>query len=69
MLGLEEAKMLAAMIKINPPLRIMNLEQNNLDTQCAKLIGDALLSNSNLQVLNISKNKLSDLGINFLLQS
>lgn len=69
MLGLEEAKMLAAMIKINPPLRIMNLEQNNLDTQCAKLIGDALLSNSNLQVFNISKNKLSDLGVNYLLQS
>lgn len=31
MLGLEEAKMLAAMIKMDPPLKILNLEQNNLD--------------------------------------
>jgi len=48
MLGLEEAKMLAAMIKVNPPLKQLNLEINNLDAQCAKLIGDALYSNSNL---------------------
>lgn len=69
MLGYEEAKMLAAMIKIDPPLRTLNLEQNNLDAQCAKLIGKALKENTNLQVLNVSKNALSDLGINFLLQS
>ncbi len=61
--------MLAAMIKIDPPLRTLNLEQNNLDAQCAKLIGKALKENTNLQVLNVSKNALSDLGINFLLQS
>jgi Ran GTPase-activating protein (RanGAP) involved in mRNA processing and transport len=69
MLGFEEAKMLAAMIRVNPPLRTLNLEINNLDAQCAKLIADALKSNSNLELINISKNKLSDLGINYLLQS
>jgi len=31
MLGLEEAKMIAAMIKVNPPLTTLNLETNNLD--------------------------------------
>lgn len=31
MLGLEEAKMLADMIKMNPPLKTLNLETNNLD--------------------------------------
>lgn len=31
MLGFEEAKMLAAMIKMNPPLKTLNLEINNLD--------------------------------------
>jgi hypothetical protein len=48
MLGYEEAKMLAAMIKIDPPLRTLNLEQNNLDAQCARLIGKALQANTNL---------------------
>lgn len=69
MLGLEEAKMLADMIKMNPPLTTLNLEINNLDAQCGKLIADALQSNDNLQILNVSKNLLSDLGINYLLQS
>jgi len=69
MLGLEEAKMLAAMIKVNPPLKTLNLEINNLDANCAKLIAEALQSNDNLKILNISKNKLADLGINYLLQS
>ena len=67
MLGLEEARMLAAMIKMNPPLRTLNLEINSLDSQCAKLIADALTGNSNLQVLNLARNKLSDLGINYIL--
>ncbi len=31
MLGFEEAKMLAAMIRVNPPLKTLNLEINNLD--------------------------------------
>lgn len=42
MLGLEEAKMLAAMIKVNPPLRTLNLEMNNLDAKCGKLIAQSL---------------------------
>lgn len=67
MLGFEEAKMLAAMIKMNPPLKTLNLEINNLDASCAKLLAEALQSNSNLQVLNIAKNKLADLGIFWLL--
>ena len=66
MLGFEEAKMIAAMIKMNPPLKTLNLELNNLDADCAKLIADALKFNSNLAVLNISKNKLADLGVNYL---
>lgn len=68
MLGHDEAKMIAAMIKANPPLRTLNLELNNLDAECGKLIADALKFNSNLAVLNISKNKLSDLGVTFLLR-
>jgi Ran GTPase-activating protein (RanGAP) involved in mRNA processing and transport len=66
MLGFEEAKMIAAMIKMNPPLRTLNLELNNLDADCAKLIAESLKFNSNLAVLNISKNKLADLGVNYL---
>jgi hypothetical protein len=31
MLGIDAAKMLAEMIKDDPPLRILNLESNNLD--------------------------------------
>lgn len=31
MLGIEEAKMLAGMIRVNSPLRTLNLELNNLD--------------------------------------
>lgn len=42
MLTFEEAKMLAAMLKSNPPLKTLNLETNNLDANCAKLIGQAI---------------------------
>ena len=31
MIGLQEAIMLTEMIKMNPPLKSLNLEQNNLD--------------------------------------
>ena len=54
MLGLSEARMLAQMIRLNPPLQTLNLQINNLDADCAKLFGAALESNSNLQVLNLS---------------
>lgn len=68
MIGFEEAKMIASMIKMNPPLRTLNLEMNNLDAECAKLIAEALKFNSNLAILNISSNKLADLGVTFLLR-
>ena len=55
------------MIKINSPLKTLNLEKNNLDADCGILFANVLKSNSNLQVLNISKNKLGDMGINYLL--
>lgn len=42
MLGIEEAKMLAGMIKVNPPLRTLNLEMNNLDANCGRLLASAL---------------------------
>lgn len=48
MLGLDAARMLAKMIKVNPPLTSLNLTKNNLDSDCAKLIGEALESNDNL---------------------
>ena len=69
MLGFEEAKMLAAMIELDPPLKTLNLETNNLDAACAKLIADALAKNSNLLSLNLARNKLSDLGINCIVQT
>jgi Leucine-rich repeat (LRR) protein len=69
MLGFEEAKLLAAMIELDPPLRTLNLETNNLDAACAKLIANALTKNSNLLSLNLARNKLSDLGINYIIQT
>ena len=48
MLGFAETKMIAFMLMSNPPLKILNLENNNLDDQCSKLLGKALLSNYNL---------------------
>ena len=68
MIGFEEAKMIASMIKMNPPLKTLNLEMNNLDAECAKLIAEALKFNSNLAVLNISSNRLADLGVTYLLR-
>ena len=68
MIGFEETKILASMIKMNPPLKTLNLELNNLDAECAKLIADALIYNSNLALLNISFNRLADLGVTLLLR-
>jgi len=68
MLGPEEAKLIAEMIKLDPPLRTLNLEMNNLDAECAKMIAEALKFNTNLAILNISKNKLADLGVMTLLR-
>jgi len=68
MIGLEEAKLLASMIRMNPLLKTLNLEMNNLDSDCAKLIAEALNHNSNLALLNISFNRLADLGVTLLLR-
>jgi Ran GTPase-activating protein (RanGAP) involved in mRNA processing and transport len=68
MLGADEAKLIAEMIKLDPPLRTLNLEMNNLDADCAQLIAEALKFNTNLAILNISKNKLADLGVTTLLR-
>ena len=68
MLGADEAKLIADMIKLDPPLRTLNLEMNNLDADCAQLIAEALKFNTNLAILNISKNKLADLGVTTLLR-
>lgn len=68
MLGQDESRMIANMIKLNPPLKTLNLEMNILDAECAKMIADALKFNTNLSILNISKNKLSDLGVMILLR-
>jgi Ran GTPase-activating protein (RanGAP) involved in mRNA processing and transport len=69
MLGLNETRMIAAMIKSNPPLTTLNLEVNNLNPECAQLIAVALLSNTSLKLLNLSNNKLGDHGVTWILQS
>jgi Ran GTPase-activating protein (RanGAP) involved in mRNA processing and transport len=63
MLSLEDARMLADMINKNTPLKTLNLSQNELDADCAALIANALIYNSNLTVLNLKDNRLGDLGV------
>jgi len=67
MLALEDARMLAQLLKRNTPLRKLNLRDNQLDADCATLIANSLLYNDKLEVLDMSKNCLGDLGIFFLL--
>lgn len=66
MLCLEDARMLCEMISKNTPLRTLNLSQNELDADCAALLANALVYNSNLRVLNVRDNRLGDLGVNLL---
>ena len=68
MLALEDARMIANLIKLNTPLRKLNLSMNQLDADCAALIANSLVFNKNLQYLDISKNTLGDLGVYLLLQ-
>ena len=68
MLALEDARMIANLIKLNTPLRKLNLSTNQLDADCAALIANSLVYNRNLQYLDISKNTLGDLGVYLLLQ-
>ena len=45
MLALEDARMLAQLLKRNTPLRKLNLQDNQLDADCAALIANSLLYN------------------------
>lgn len=67
MLALEDARMIADLIKRDTPLRKLNLSTNQLDADCAALISNSLIYNSNLQLLDLSKNMLGDLGVYLLL--
>ena len=48
-------------------MRKLNLSANQLDADCAALIANALIYNTNLQLLDVSKNLLGDLGVYLLL--
>ena len=48
MLALEDARMIADLIKRNTPLRKLNLSTNQLDADCAALIANSLIYNTNL---------------------
>ena len=67
MLALEDARMIAGLLKRNTPLRKLNLSTNQLDADCAALIANSLIYNGNLQFLDISQNVLGDLGAYLLL--
>ena len=67
MLALEDARMIADLIKRNTPLRKLNLSMNQLDADCASLIANSLIYNQNLKLLDMSKNLLGDLGVYLLL--
>lgn len=55
-LMLDQANLLADMIKQNPALRSLNLSQNKLDFECAEVLGDALQYNDQLMKLDLSCN-------------
>ena len=67
MLALEDARMIAQLVRLNTPLRKLNLRMNQLDADCAAVIANALIYNKNLQLLDVSKNMLGDLGVYLLL--
>jgi len=67
MLALEDARMLSQLLKRNTPMRKLNLRDNQLDADCAALIGNALIYNDKLEALDISKNLLGDLGVYLIL--
>ena len=48
MLGLEDARMLSDLLMKNTPLRNLNLSTNSLDADCAALLANSLIYNSNL---------------------
>ena len=67
MLALEDARMIAQLVRLNTPLRKLNLSQNQLDADCAAVLANALIYNKNLQLLDVSQNVLGDLGVYLLL--
>ena len=48
-------------------MRKLNLQDNKLDADCAGLLANALIYNSNLEVLELSRNVLGDLGVYLIL--
>lgn len=54
MLGLEDARMIAALINKNTNLRTLNLSKNSLNADCAALLANALIYNDNLKELNVN---------------
>jgi|688.fasta_scaffold489982_2 Ran GTPase-activating protein (RanGAP) involved in mRNA processing and transport len=60
--------MIAEMIKQNTNLISLNVENNNLDSECACVLAESLQYNNKLKILNLRKNKLGDTGIIELLK-
>ena len=50
------------MLKRNTQLKILDLSYNNFSHDSGLIIGDALFYNNNLRGLNLSYNRLGDLG-------
>jgi len=69
LLGFKDAELLSSMVRKNPALRILNLEKNRFCSDCGFLFGDALQHNENLKSLDLSHNRLGDLGVRNLVKS
>lgn len=67
MLALDDARMISDLVKRDTPLRKLNLSTNQLDADCAAVLADSLIYNTNLQLLDVSKNLLGDFGVFLLL--
>jgi len=67
MLGFKEAQLLSGLIRGNTPLRILNLSQNHFAHDSALILGDALLENDRMKSLDVSFNRIGDLGIRNIL--
>ena len=63
MIGRNEIKNIAYVLKRNTPLRILNLSRNKIDPKAALILADSLRPNSTLRELNLSYNILGDAGI------
>ena len=48
-------------------MRILNLSKNHFDHASALILGDSLLENNKLKSLDVSHNRLGDLGIRNIL--